>query len=91
MKFKGQEITKELLKKAQQCKSGQELLKLAEENGIELSLEEAEALLDEYADVELDEAILDAANGGIDDTACSHHINKCSKYTKDGIKYISYG
>ena len=64
MEFKGKEITKEMLEKAQQCKDAQELLKLADENGIELSVEEAEAFLDENADIELDEEMLDQAAGG---------------------------
>ncbi len=37
-----------------QCKSADEILKLAEENGIEVSKDEAEAFLEEQSDVELD-------------------------------------
>ncbi len=37
---------------------------MADENGIELSVEEAEAYLDENADIELDEEMLDQAAGG---------------------------
>lgn len=75
MEYKGKEITKEMLEKAQQCESAQELLKLAEENGIELSVEEAEAFIDELADLELDEETLNQAAGG-------HHKN-CSGLGKD--------
>ena len=64
MQYKGKEIKKELLERAYQCKSAQELQKLAEENGIEMTTEEAEAFLDEYADMELDEETLNQAAGG---------------------------
>jgi hypothetical protein len=79
MEYKGKEITKEMLEKAQQCESAQELLKLAEENGIELSVEEAEALLDEYADVELDEEMLDMAAGGSPYSCPEEYLKTCSK------------
>lgn len=64
MQYKGKEITNELLEKAKQCTDVQELLKLAAENGVELSAEEAEAFLDETLDIELDEEALDVAVGG---------------------------
>ncbi len=56
MQYKGKEIAKELLEAAQKCKNAQELIKLAEENGVELSAAEAEAFLDELTDTELDQA-----------------------------------
>ncbi len=64
MQYKGKEISQELMTKVMQCKSVDEILKLAAENGIEVSKEEAEAFLDEYSDVELDEEMLDLASGG---------------------------
>lgn len=64
MQYKGKEITKEMLEEAGKCKSAQELIKLAEEHGIEVNAEEAEAFLDEFADVELDAETLDRAAGG---------------------------
>lgn len=64
MQYKGKEITEEIFKKAQQCESAQELLKLAEENGIEMTAEEAEAFLDENADIELDEDTMNEVAGG---------------------------
>ncbi len=64
MQYKGKEITKELLEAAQKCKNAQELIKLAEENGVELSVEEAEAFLDELTDTELDAEELDQAAAG---------------------------
>ncbi len=64
MQYKGKEITKELLDAAGQCKNAQEIIKLAEEHGIEVTAEEAEAFLDEFADVELDAEALNRAAGG---------------------------
>ena len=64
MQYKGKEITNELLEKAKQCTDVQELLKLAAENGVELSAEEAEAFLDETLDIELDEEALNVVAGG---------------------------
>ena len=86
MDYKGKEITKEMLEKAQQCKSVQDLLKLAEENGLELSAEEAEAFIDELADIELDEEILNqAAGGGGTPSWCKAKQSPCKKNT--GISY----
>ena len=64
MQYKGKEISQEVIAKLIQCKSPDEIIKLATENGIEVSKEEAEAFLDEYSDVELDEEMLDLASGG---------------------------
>ena len=44
------EITKEMLEKALQCETVEDLLALAKAEGIELTKEEAEAYLDEYLD-----------------------------------------
>ena len=48
------EITKEMLEKAMQCKTAEELMAFAKAEGIELSIEEAEAYLSELEDFELD-------------------------------------
>ena len=64
MQYKGKEISEELMEKAMQCDSVEEIIKLAGDNGIEISKEEAEAFLDEYSDIELDEEMLDMASGG---------------------------
>lgn len=64
MQFKGKEITEEMLEKASKCNSADELIKLAAENGIEITAEEAEAYLDEETDLELDAVTLDQAAGG---------------------------
>ena len=52
------EITKEMLEKAMQCKDADELIALAKAEGKEITKEEAEAYLAELDDVELDEAVL---------------------------------
>ena len=82
MQYKGKEITNELLEKAKQCTDVQELLKLAEENGVELSAEEAEAFLDEAFDIELNEEDLDAAAGGT--KKYKNMKNKCTDYNAYG-------
>ena len=48
------EITKEMIEKAMECKSAEELLALAKTEGFDMTKEEAEAYLAELADYELD-------------------------------------
>jgi ribosomal protein L12E/L44/L45/RPP1/RPP2 len=48
------EIPKEMIEKAMQCETADELIALAKSEGMELTKEEAEAYLAELADVELD-------------------------------------
>ena len=74
MQYKGKEITEEIFKKAQQCESAQELLKLAKENGIEMTAEEAEAFLDENADIELDEDTMKKKKMRFYRTPCHLHL-----------------
>ena len=52
------EITKEMIEKAMECKTAGELIALAKAEGVEITKEEAEAYLAELGDVELDEAAL---------------------------------
>lgn len=72
MTYEGKEISEELIRKAQECKSPEELVQLAKENGIEITAEEAEAFLEETEDVELDAEALDEAAGG----SCWSHKNE---------------
>ena len=59
------ELTKEMVAKALQCKDVDELLMLAKAEGMELTKEEAEAYLTELSDFELDsEALTNVAGGG---------------------------
>ena len=62
MAFNGKEITQEMMAKAAACKTTEELLALAKENGIELSVEQAEAYLKEHVGLNNEE--LEAVAGG---------------------------
>ena len=58
------ELTKEMIKKAMQCKDADELIALAKSEGIELTKEEAEAYLAEFDDIELEDGMLKNVAGG---------------------------
>ena len=61
------ELTKEMLEKAIQCKSADELITLAKTGGYEMTKEEAEAYFVELSDVELDsEKLKNVSGGGVD-------------------------
>ena len=60
----GKEITKELLVKAMQCDTPEELMKLAKEHDFEITKEQAEAYLSELEDIDLDSDQLKKAAGG---------------------------
>ena len=67
------ELTKEMIEKAMQCETSEDLIALAKAEGITLTKEEAEAYLAELDDFELDDAMLrNVAGGG--DLACSHRV-----------------
>ena len=67
------ELTKEMIEKAMQCETAEDLIALAKAEGITLTKEEAEAYLAELDDFELDDAMLrNVAGGG--DLACSHRV-----------------
>ena len=58
-------ITKEMLEKALECETAEELVALAKTYGFTLTKEEAEAYLTELDDFELDEEALDKVAGGM--------------------------
>ena len=58
------EITKEMIEKAMQCKTAEDLIAYAKTEGVELSKAEAEAYLNEMNDCELNEASLKKIAGG---------------------------
>ena len=58
------ELTKEMIAKAMQCETADELIALADSEGIELTKEEAEAYLAELEDFELDSDVLQKVAGG---------------------------
>ena len=53
------------------CDTPEELVKLAKENGVELTVKEAEAYLSEIEDIDLDSAQLKEVAGG--------YCNNCGK------------
>ena len=57
-------LTKEMIEKAAQCETAEELIALAKTEGIEITKEEAEAYLSELENAELDMATLDNVAGG---------------------------
>ena len=67
------ELTKEMLAKAMQCKSADELITLAKTGGYEMTKEEAEAYMTELSDFELDDIALKDVAGGtctLEGTSC---------------------
>ena len=58
------ELTKEMLAKAMQCRTTEELIALAKSEGFEVTKEEAEAYLAEMDDMELEEEALKKIAGG---------------------------
>ena len=95
-----QVLKKELIEKAMHCKNAEELMALAESEGISLTKEEAEAYLAEMEDMELNGEILNKVAGGscwsnttCDENECNPAHPKC--FTGDsevavpgGIKLI---
>ena len=57
-------LTKEMIAKAANCNSADELIALAKTEGMEITKAEAEAYLTEMDNVELDNAVLDKVAGG---------------------------
>ena len=64
MPINKKELTKEMLEKAMQCKSADELIALAKTGGFELTKEEAESYMAELSDFELDGIALKNIAGG---------------------------
>ena len=64
MSINRNEITKEMLAKAVQCRNADELIALAKTEGCEITNEEAEAYMAELADIELDGVKLKNVAGG---------------------------
>jgi hypothetical protein len=61
------ELTKEMIEKAMQCETAEDLMALAKAEGMDLSKEEAEAYLEKLEDIELDGAFLNKVAGGLGD------------------------
>ena len=75
-------ITKEMLEKASQCETAEELVALAKASGVTLTKEEAEAYMAEMDNMELDEDALDNVAGGYNGRgSCSSVvITSCTVY-----------
>ena len=71
------EITKEMLAKAMQCKTADELMALVRAEGYDITKEEAEAYFAEVSDMELDSEKLKNIAGGFESCwavdGCSWH------------------
>jgi predicted ribosomally synthesized peptide with nif11-like leader len=65
MKFKGQEIPREVVEKAMQCDTPEELVALAKEHGFEITTKQAEAYLAELEDFDLDSEQMKKVSGGM--------------------------
>ena len=57
-------LSEEVIAKAMQCETPEQLIELAKSEGIELTLEEAKAYLSELDDIELDSKQLQKVAGG---------------------------
>ena len=57
-------LTKEQIEKAMACKTADELIATAKAEGVDLTVDEAEAYLAELSDFELDDEALSKAAGG---------------------------
>lgn len=64
MPINKKELTKEMLKKAMQCETAEELMACAEKEGFDITQEEAEAYLAELSEFELKDGDLERAAGG---------------------------
>ena len=57
-------LTREILEKAAQCETSDELIALAKSEGMKLTVEQAKAYLAELQDIELDDKELEKIAGG---------------------------
>ena len=66
MTINKKDITKELVEKALQCKTAEDLMELAKAEGVSITKEDAEAYMAELADVEMDGKDLNVEMDGKD-------------------------
>ena len=64
------EITNEMLAKAMQCETAEDLIAYAKTEGVELTKAEAEAYLNELSECELEDGKLKHIAGGLIDSGC---------------------
>ena len=75
-------LTKEQIEKAMACNTPEELIALAKTEGIEITLEQAEAYLEELQDVELNQETLDKVAGGFMPSLCHQDSSLHNRKTK---------
>ena len=63
-------LSQEVIAKAMQCETPEQLVELAKSEGYDLTLDEAQAYLAEMDDFELDRQQLKAVAGGWDNSHC---------------------
>ena len=73
------EITKEMVEKAMQCNTAEDLIALAKTEGVDLTKEEAEAYMAEMDDVELDSDALKQVAGGMCYSAGMGSNERCNR------------
>jgi len=73
MPINKKEITKEMIEKAMQCETAEDLIAYAKTEGVGLTKDEAEAYMAELSDVELDDRALKGVAGG----SCWHCLDDC--------------
>ena len=76
------ELTLEQIRKAMDCETAEELMEFAKSEGFEVTQEEAEAYLEEFSSIELDQENLDKVAGG---------YNLCENYGKACPSYVNVG
>ena len=70
-------LSKEVIAKAMDCETPEELVELAKNEGVELTLDEAEAYLAEMDDIELDSKQLKAVAAGWDTCSLCKYDHDC--------------
>jgi len=76
------ELTEEQIKKAMECETAEELMEFAKSEGFEITQEEAEAYLEEFSSIELDQENLDKVAGGYN--ICENYGQACPSYINVG-------
>ena len=74
-------IPQELIEKAMKCETAEELMKLAKENGVALTKDEAEAFLAEGGTVDLSDEDMEKVAGGRVGGLCTDHCQMVRKGT----------
>ena len=75
-------LTKEMMIKAAQCETADELIALARTEGMEITKAEAEAYLAELDNIELDSKALEEVAGGYN--ICENYGQACPGYINVG-------